>query len=91
MDEADKMVELELEESVGTILGAMGDKNLASLAQSEPGWAEEFAKRGTHLERVMHMYSATMPHKVERMARSYLRAPIYISIGEPGSGKKEIL
>jgi ATP-dependent RNA helicase DDX23/PRP28 len=31
-----------------------------------------------------------MPVAVERLARKYLRAFCYISIGEAGAGKKEI-
>jgi len=31
-----------------------------------------------------------MPAEVERLAKKYLRAFCYISIGEPGGGKKEI-
>jgi len=31
-----------------------------------------------------------MPVAVERIARKYLRAYCYISIGEPGGGKKDI-
>jgi ATP-dependent RNA helicase DDX23/PRP28 len=31
-----------------------------------------------------------MPTEVERLAKKYMRAFCYISIGEPGGGKKEI-
>lgn len=37
------------------------------------------------------MFSATMTPVLEKLARKYLRCPSYISIGEPGIGKKEIL
>jgi ATP-dependent RNA helicase DDX23/PRP28 len=36
------------------------------------------------------MFSATMPNAVEKIARKYLRCPSYITIGEPGAGKKDI-
>lgn len=36
------------------------------------------------------MFSATMLPQIEKMARKYLRAPAFISIGEPGGGKKDI-
>ncbi|CDJ62369.1 DEAD-box family helicase, related [Eimeria necatrix] len=36
------------------------------------------------------MFSATMPPALERLARKYLRAPSYISIGDPGAGKRAI-
>jgi ATP-dependent RNA helicase DDX23/PRP28 len=38
----------------------------------------------------MMMFSATMIPEVEKLARKYLKCPAYISVGEPGSGKKEI-
>lgn len=31
-----------------------------------------------------------MPSSVEKLAKKYLRAFCYISIGEPGGGKKDI-
>lgn len=42
------------------------------------------------LNRVTHLYSATMPPRVERLAKNYLRHYCYISIGDPGSAKKDI-
>ena len=36
------------------------------------------------------MFSATMNPSLEKLARKYLRCPSYISIGEPGAGKKQI-
>jgi ATP-dependent RNA helicase DDX23/PRP28 len=40
--------------------------------------------------RVTHLFSATMPMAIEKLAKKYLRSYCYISIGEPGSGKKDI-
>ena len=40
--------------------------------------------------RVTHLFSATMPSDIERLAKKYLRAFCFISIGEPGGGKKDI-
>ena len=31
-----------------------------------------------------------MPSEIERLAKKYMRAFCYISIGEPGGGKKDI-
>ena len=45
---------------------------------------------GERTYRVTHLFSATMPPTVEKLAKKYLRAFCFISIGEPGSGKKEI-
>lgn len=36
------------------------------------------------------MFSATMPPAVERLSRKYLKAPAFISIGDPGAGKRAI-
>ena len=36
------------------------------------------------------MFSATMLPQIEKLARKYLRSPAFISIGEPGGGKKDI-
>ena len=36
------------------------------------------------------MFSATMPPEVEKIAKKYLRNPAHVSIGVPGSGKKDI-
>ena len=45
---------------------------------------------GQKMYRVTHLFSATMPPEVENMSKKYLRSFCYISIGEPGGGKKEI-
>jgi len=39
---------------------------------------------------VTHLFSATMPPQIEILAKKYLRAFCFISIGEPGGGKKDI-
>lgn len=40
---------------------------------------------------MIHMFSATMVPEVEKLGRSYLSASYtYITIGEPGGGKKDI-
>ena len=46
--------------------------------------------RGEQQYRVTHLFSATMPNQVEKLAKKYLRAFCFISIGEPGGGKKDI-
>jgi superfamily II DNA/RNA helicase len=42
------------------------------------------------INRVTHLYSATMPARVERLAKNYLRQYCFISIGDPGQAKKDI-
>lgn len=40
-------------------------------------------------KKIIHMFSATMIPEVESLGRSYLSASFtYITIGEPGGGKK---
>jgi ATP-dependent RNA helicase DDX23/PRP28 len=46
--------------------------------------------RGERNFKTFVMYSATMLPQIEKMARRYLRAPAFITIGEPGGGKKDI-
>lgn len=41
-------------------------------------------------EKVTHLFSATMPSAVEKMAKKFLRSYCFISIGDPGSAKKDI-
>jgi len=48
------------------------------------------AKVGEETFRVTHLFSATMPPEIEKLAKKYMRAFCYISIGEPGGGKKDI-
>ena len=41
--------------------------------------------------KIIHMFSATMIPEVEKLGKVYLSASYtYITIGEPGGGKKEI-
>ncbi|GMK54641.1 hypothetical protein CspeluHIS016_0112270 [Cutaneotrichosporon spelunceum] len=68
MDEADKMVDLGFEADLTFILDAM------------PPPKEE----GDKSDRVMTLFSATMPPAVERLTRKYLRRPATVTIGTAG-------
>jgi ATP-dependent RNA helicase DDX23/PRP28 len=68
MDEADKMVDLGFEADLTFILDAM------------PPPKEE----GDKSDRVMTLFSATMPPAVERLTRKYLRKPATVTIGTAG-------
>ena len=46
--------------------------------------------KGISYSTVFMMFSATMLPEVERLAGLYLKYPVHIQIGEPGSAKKEI-
>eukprot|EP00918_Siedleckia_nematoides_P074271 GHVU01162292.1.p1 GENE.GHVU01162292.1~~GHVU01162292.1.p1 ORF type:complete len:263 (+),score=39.92 GHVU01162292.1:58-789(+) len=63
---------------------------MKSLDENEIYQQELEAKAGYRRYRLTHMFSATMPTAVERLARRYLRSPAYISIGDPGAGKRSI-
>jgi ATP-dependent RNA helicase DDX23/PRP28 len=42
-------------------------------------------------KKIVHMFSATMIPEIEQLGRKYLSASYtYITIGEPGGGKKDI-
>jgi ATP-dependent RNA helicase DDX23/PRP28 len=47
-------------------------------------------QNGEKLYKTFMMFSATMLPEVEKLARKYLRFPAYISVGQPGGGKKNI-
>ena len=79
------MIDLGFEQDVNFILDSVGttlkseDEKLAELQELQ-------TKAGERTFRVTHLFSATMPAEVERLAKKYLRAFCYISIGEPGGG-----
>ena len=41
--------------------------------------------------RMVHLFSATLSQKIRDMAKRMLFDEVFVSIGEPGSGKKDIL
>ncbi|XP_026192501.1 DEAD-box ATP-dependent RNA helicase 21 [Cyclospora cayetanensis] len=90
LDEADRMIDLGFEEVVNAILDAIPTTNLKSQDEALALQQELQAKAGHRLYRLTQMFSATMPPALERLARKYLRAPSYISIGDPGAGKRAI-
>lgn len=50
---------------------------------------EQQAITGEALFRVTAMFSATMPPEVEKIARTYLRHPVIVKIGDEESGKNK--
>lgn len=60
LDEADRMIDLNYEEALQTIMDALP--------------ADDGGRQTT-------MFSATMPPKVERLSKSYLREPVFVSVG----------
>lgn len=90
LDEADRMMDMGFEDSVHFILDKIPTSNLKSEDEALALQEEMMAKAGHRLYRLTQMFSATMPPAVERLSRKYLRAPAYISIGDPGAGKRSI-
>jgi ATP-dependent RNA helicase DDX23/PRP28 len=88
LDEADRMIDMGFEGQVMQVLDAMGgllkseDESLLEQQVSE-------AAQGQAVYRVTAMFSATMSVEVERIAKTYLRHPAIIKIGDEDSGKNK--
>mmetsp|Transcript_909 Transcript_909/g.1285 ORF Transcript_909/g.1285 Transcript_909/m.1285 type:complete len:461 (+) Transcript_909:1-1383(+) len=74
LDEADRMIDMNFEPQIVKIIEAMPATNLRPV--DENAWEDNKVYRQTT------MFSATMPLKVELLAKKYLRNPIFISIGD---------
>ena len=88
LDEADRMVDMGFEPQVIAVLDSMG----GLLKSEDERTAEEQAKiaaQGESLIRVTAMFSATMPPEVERIAKTYLRHPVIVKIGDEDTGKNK--
>ncbi|ETV80355.1 hypothetical protein H257_06663 [Aphanomyces astaci] len=87
LDEADRMIEEGFEDQVTGILDNMGgllkSENEAELEAQLSTADNEFKFR------VTMMFSATMPNVVEKLAKTYLRHPAIIKIGDENSGKNK--
>ena len=77
LDEADKMVDMGFEAALTAILDAIPGARVNETTDSSRGGGD----------RVMAMFSATMPPQVERIARTYLLKPLTIRIGDVVSMK----
>ena len=82
------MIDMGFEPQVVAVLETMG--GLLKSEDEEKLEAEiSRAKSGSALYRVTAMFSATMPPEVERIARTFLRHPAVIKIGDEDSGKNK--
>ena len=88
LDEADRMIDLGFEPQVLKVLESMPAGFLKSENEDEAARQETQAAGGVY--RTTHLYSATMPVTVERLARKYLRRPAYVAIGEVGKAVDRI-
>jgi ATP-dependent RNA helicase DDX23/PRP28 len=88
LDEADRMIDMGFETQVVAVLEAMGGLlKSEDEARAEAEIAD--AKSGGTMCRVTAMFSATMPPEVERIAKTFLRHPAIIKIGDQDSGKNK--
>ena len=78
------MIDMGFEPQVKAILDAMPASNLKPLDENALIDLDENKYRQTY------MFSATMPPAIERIARSYLRNPAFVYIGDQSSSKDNI-
>eukprot|EP00914_Ancora_sagittata_P028911 GHVO01057049.1.p1 GENE.GHVO01057049.1~~GHVO01057049.1.p1 ORF type:complete len:825 (+),score=185.62 GHVO01057049.1:32-2476(+) len=90
LDEADRMIDMGFEDVVNWILDQIPSTNLKSIDEDMVYKQEVESKAGHRKFRLTQMFSATMPLPLENLARKYLRFPAWISIGDPGAGKRSI-
>eukprot|EP00931_Biecheleriopsis_adriatica_P097225 TRINITY_DN7098_c0_g1_i1.p1 TRINITY_DN7098_c0_g1~~TRINITY_DN7098_c0_g1_i1.p1 ORF type:complete len:752 (-),score=222.16 TRINITY_DN7098_c0_g1_i1:113-2368(-) len=90
IDEADKMVDLGFEDYVRRVLLAIPASNMKADNEDDAEKQEEDAKAAKKKYRITQMFSATMPPAIERMARTFLRCPAVINVGDPSQAKKDI-
>ncbi|KDD73255.1 DEAD/DEAH box helicase [Helicosporidium sp. ATCC 50920] len=83
LDEADRMIDLGFEPQVVGVLDAMPASNLKPEADDAP-------LERDRVYRTTYMFSATMPPAVERLARSYLRRPVVVTIGRAGKATENV-
>merc|ERR1719197_749888 len=84
------MVDLGFEDYVRRTLLAIPGSNMKSESEDAVLQEELAAKAGNRKYRITQMFSATMPPAIERMARTFLRCPAIVSVGDPGHAKKDI-
>lgn len=90
LDEADKMIEMDLEESVTAIINQIPESLVKSDDEREARTQEEEMMKGEGLVRNFMMFSATMQPEILALTKKYLKHHVYVQIGDLGSAKKEI-
>ena len=77
LDEADKMIAMDLEAAVAQILDAIPVSNMKSQIENETFIQENLIREGKKVYRITQMFSATMPTQLERLAQKYIYIYIY--------------
>jgi len=85
LDEADKMVDMGFEPQVHAILAAMPVERGLDASRDEADTTADRPRR-----RQTHMFSATMRPSIERIARHYLREPVYVHVGGASGANENI-
>jgi ATP-dependent RNA helicase DDX23/PRP28 len=75
LDEADRMIDIGFEAQILAVMNELPSSNL------RPENLEEEAS-GEYLYRMTMLFSATMPPRVEAIAKTYLRNPVNIAVGD---------
>lgn len=89
LDEGDTMIDLGFEQDVNKILSTIPVSPKGNTEEEVEIQIQEM-KENKKLYRITHMFSATMPPALEKLAKMYMKFPIIVQIGRPGTGKKEI-
>lgn len=79
LDEADRMVDLGFEPQVIRVLDAM------PAAAAKPDGDDDAVEESGRVYRTTVMFSATMPPAVERLAKTYTRRAVVVTIGRAGN------
>lgn len=91
LDEADKMIEMDLVNDVTTILSHIEEESLRTiLSHLDEFEQQELMRKLNGRRRMVQLFSATISQEIRKLAKDLLKDNVFISIGEPGSGKKEI-
>lgn len=87
LDEADRMIDLNFEEDLNFILSSLPASMTKpdSIASEDP---QKYLINGKF--RQTTMFSATMPASVEKLARTYLRRPAIVSVGQAGKAAETV-